>query len=110
MIFYNKNYKKEYSLLLLSIFSVQWIIGSMEHNQIAVFEQASDSDSSFGDDSTMPISQSDQVIPEKGLSDSAKFSDRIFCKGIRYSARGGGSTAEGSQYGEPATSLPQTSQ
>ena len=93
MIFHNKNYKKEYSLLLLSIFSVQWIIGSMKHNQLAVFEQASDSDSSFGDNSTVPISQSDQVILEKGLSDPAKFTDRIFCKGVRYSARGGGSIA-----------------
>ena len=50
------------------------------------------------------------MIPEQSLSDSAKFPDRIFRKGVRYSARRGGSTAEGSQYREPETSLPQTSQ
>ena len=50
------------------------------------------------------------MIPEQSLSDSAKFPDRIFRRGVRYSARRGGSTAEGSQYREPETSLPQTSQ
>ena len=83
----------------------------MEHNQFAVFEQTSDSDhSSFGDNSTVPISQSDQVIPERGLSDPAKFTYCIFRKGVRYSARGGGTSAEGTQYREPKTSHPQTSQ
>ena len=39
-----------------------------------------------------------------------KFTDHIFRRGVRYSARGRGSTAEGSQYREPETSHPQTSQ
>ena len=81
----------------------------MEHNQLAVLQLASYSDSSFGDNSTIPISQSDQVIPERGLSDLAKFKDHIFRKGERYSAKGGASSGEGSQYREPETTQPQNS-
>ena len=39
-----------------------------------------------------------------------RFTDRIFRKGERYSARGRVSSGEGSQYREPETSQPQTSQ
>ena len=50
------------------------------------------------------------MIAEQNLSDTARFLERIFRRGIRYSARRGGSTAEGSHYREPETSLPQPSQ
>ena len=69
-----------------------------EHNQLAVFQLGSDSDSSFRDNSTIPISQSDQVIAEQNIPDSARFPECIFRKGGRYSARRGGDKGEGSQY------------
>ena len=83
----------------------------MEHNQFAVYEQSSESDhSSLEDNSTViPVSQSDQVILERGLSDQVRYTDRIFRKGERYSARGGVSSGKGSQYREPETTQPQTS-
>lgn len=80
-----------------------------EHNQLAVFQLGIYSDSSF-EYTSVPISQSDQVIAEQNLSDSARFPEHIFCRGIRYAARKGGSTAEGSQYREPETSFLQSSQ
>ena len=83
----------------------------MEHSQFAVFEQSSKSDhSSLEDNSTViPVSQSDQVIPERSLSEQVRFTDRIFRKGERYSARGRVSSGEGSQYREPETTQPQNS-
>ena len=54
----------------------------MEHNQFAVFEQTIASDHSSLEDNltVITVSQSDQVIPERGLSDPARFKDKILEK------------------------------
>ena len=61
------------------------------------------------DDSTViPVSQSDQVVSGRSLADQAKFAEKIFRKGERYSARVGRTGGEGSHFIEQATSQPQT--
>ena len=71
-----------------------------EYNQLAVFNLGSDSDSSYGDNSTLPIPQSEEVIAEQDIYDSARWPERVFWIGDRFSARRGGGPGQGSLWRE----------
>ena len=81
-----------------------------DHNLLAIFNLGSDSDSSYGDTSTLPITQSEEVIADQDIYDFARWPDRVRRIGERFSARRGGGPGWGSLWREPETSGPQTSQ
>ena len=83
-----------------------------DHNVLAVYGLESDSDDSYGDSSTLPIAQAEELVTDQDLADSARWQDRACRLGERFSARtGGGQTGDkGSLWREPETSGPQISQ
>ena len=82
-----------------------------DHNVLAVYGIESDSDDSYGDSSTLPIAQAEDLALDQDLADSVCWQDRARRLGERFSARTGGQPGEkGSLYRTPEISEPQISQ
>ena len=82
-----------------------------DHNVLAVYGIESDSDDSYGDSSTLPIAQAEELALNQDLADSVCWQDRARRLGERFSARTGGQPGEkGCLYRTPEISEPQISQ
>ena len=82
-----------------------------DHNVLAVYGIESDSDDSYGDSSTLPIAQAEELALNQDLADSVCWQDRARKLGERFSARTGGQPGDkGSLYRTPETLEPQISQ
>ena len=44
-----------------------------DHNVLAVYGLESDSDNSYGDSSTLPIAQAEELVTDQDLADSARW-------------------------------------
>ena len=82
-----------------------------DHNILAVYSLGSDSEDSYGDSSTIPIVQAEELVLDQDLADSVHWHDKARRLGERFSARTGGQPGDkGSLYRTPETSEPQISQ
>ena len=82
-----------------------------DHNVLAVYGLESDSDDSYGDSSTLPIAQAEELALDQDLADSVCWQDKARWLGERFSARTGGQSGDkGSLWRKPETSEPQISQ
>ena len=92
--------KKQHRVYIIYLFQYNGLLME-DHNLLAVFNLGSDSDSSYGDTSTLPITQSEEVIADQDIYDFARWPDRVRRIGERFSARRGGGPGQGSLYREP---------
>ena len=82
-----------------------------DHNVLAVYGLESDSDDSYGDSSTLPIAQAEELASDQDLADSVHWQDKARRLGERFSARTGGQPGDkGSLYRTPETLEPQINQ
>ena len=82
-----------------------------DHNVLAVYSLESDSEDSYGDSSTLPIAQAEELALDQDLADSVCWQDKARWLGERFSARTGGQPGDkGSLWRKPETSEPQISQ
>ena len=61
-----------------------------DHIVLTVYGLESDSEDSYGDSSTLPIAQAEELVTDQDLADSVCWQDRARRLGERFSARTGG--------------------
>ena len=55
-----------------------------DNNVLAVYGRESDSDDSYGDSSTLPIAQAEELVTDQDLANSARWQDRACRLGERF--------------------------